>query len=116
MHSLSHPDHRKFNVGGAFFDKGETWSGLGECLHEIALPAVERIKHVHAACLGRHELPNGTTLAQLALRWALVRADSLAYATHAQHCMPRRAGERWHAYGTRHSRPAVVLYRVSTRA
>jgi aryl-alcohol dehydrogenase-like predicted oxidoreductase len=69
--ALSEGDHRKFNASGAFFDKGETWSGLGEHLHDVALPAVEELKGVTQGALARGELPPGTTLAQTALRWIL---------------------------------------------
>jgi len=64
-------DHRKFNVAGAAFDKGETWSGLGEHLMDVALPAVAKLKEAHAAALERDELPGDTSLTQLALRWCL---------------------------------------------
>ena len=42
--SLSDGDHRKFNAAGQFFDKGESWSGLGECLEDVAMPAVDGFK------------------------------------------------------------------------
>ena len=69
--ALADGDHRRFNVAGAAFDKGETWSGLGEHLHDIALPAVERIKAVAAGALARGELSSDATLGQIALRWIL---------------------------------------------
>ena len=69
--ALEDGDHRKFNVGGAAFDKGETWSGLGEHLHDVALPAVERLKEAAAGALARGELPASTSLGQVALRWIL---------------------------------------------
>jgi aryl-alcohol dehydrogenase-like predicted oxidoreductase len=52
-------DHRSFNREGEAFDKGETFSGvpLG-----IGLEAVERLRPL---------VPEGATLAQLALRWIL---------------------------------------------
>jgi aryl-alcohol dehydrogenase-like predicted oxidoreductase len=52
-------DHRSFNREGEAFDKGETFSGvpLG-----IGLEAVERLHPL---------VPEGATLAQLALRWIL---------------------------------------------
>ena len=68
---LADGDHRKFNVGGAAFDKGETWSGLGEDLEGTALPAVDEIKAIHAGALERGELAAGTTLGMMALRWIL---------------------------------------------
>lgn len=64
-------DHRRFNAAGAFFDKGETWSGLGECLTDVALPAVDELKSVQSAAAARGELHASTTMAQFALRWCL---------------------------------------------
>ena len=52
-------DHRTFNREGAAFDKGETFSGVP---YEAALAAVERLKPF---------VPEGSTLAQFALRWIL---------------------------------------------
>jgi aryl-alcohol dehydrogenase-like predicted oxidoreductase len=52
-------DHRTFNREGAAFDKGETFSGVP---YETALAAVERLKPF---------VPEGSTLAQFALRWIL---------------------------------------------
>ena len=52
-------DHRAFNREGAAFDKGETFSGVP---YETALAAVERLKPF---------VPEGSTLAQFALRWIL---------------------------------------------
>ena len=68
---LADGDHRKFNAAGAHFDKGETWSGLGERLHDVALPAVAQLQEVAAGARARGELPPGATLAQVALRWCL---------------------------------------------
>ncbi len=68
---LDDGDHRKFNTSGAAFDKGETFSGLGEHMETIALPAVEMLKKAHADAIARKELPDGATLGQLALRWIL---------------------------------------------
>ena len=68
---LDEGDHRKFNTAGAAFDKGETWSGLGEHLKEVALPAVEQLKAAHKGAIERKELPGTATLGQLALRWIL---------------------------------------------
>jgi len=53
-------DHRKFNRRGEAFDRGETFSGLD---YEIGLQAVEDLRAL---------LPNGMTLAQMALRWILM--------------------------------------------
>ena len=71
LEGLEDGDHRKFNVGGAAFDKGETWSGLGEHLHDVALPAVAKLKETAAGALAREEVAAGTTLGQMALRWIL---------------------------------------------
>jgi aryl-alcohol dehydrogenase-like predicted oxidoreductase len=71
LSALDDRDHRKFNVAGASFDKGETWSGLGEHLHDIALPAVGQLQEVAASALTRGELPPGATFGQAALRWII---------------------------------------------
>ena len=52
-------DHRAFNRDGAAFDKGETFSGVP---YGAGLAAVERLRPL---------VPEGATLAQLALRWIL---------------------------------------------
>jgi aryl-alcohol dehydrogenase-like predicted oxidoreductase len=52
-------DHRAFNRGGAAFDKGETFSGVP---YGVGLQAVERLRPL---------VPEGATMAQLALRWIL---------------------------------------------
>lgn len=69
--ALDAGDHRRFNVGGAAFDKGETWSGLGEHLLDVALPAIADLKDVAAGARARGELPADATLGQFALRWIL---------------------------------------------
>lgn len=61
--SLAETDHRTFNKSGAFFDKGETWSGLGEHLEDAAFPAVDAIRAV---------MPEGVSMAAFALRWILM--------------------------------------------
>jgi aryl-alcohol dehydrogenase-like predicted oxidoreductase len=53
-------DHRTFNREGAAFDKGETFSGVP---FDTALAAVEEIRPL---------LPEGTSMAALALRWILM--------------------------------------------
>jgi aryl-alcohol dehydrogenase-like predicted oxidoreductase len=53
-------DHRQYNRHGERFDKGETFSGVP---YEVGLQAVERL---------RSRVPEGATLAQLALRWILM--------------------------------------------
>ena len=52
-------DHRNFNRHGEAFDRGETFSGVD---FETGLHAVEELKPF---------VPEGATLAQLALRWIL---------------------------------------------
>ncbi|HCV43384.1 MAG TPA: aldo/keto reductase [Bacteroidetes bacterium] len=53
-------DHRAFNRQGEDFDKGETFSGLD---YEFGLQAVEALRAL---------VPEGQTLAQMALRWILM--------------------------------------------
>ena len=53
-------DHRNFNRHGEAFDVGETFSGVP---YEAGLQAVEELKSL---------VPQGATLAQLALRWILM--------------------------------------------
>ena len=53
-------DHRQFNRHGEMFDKGETFSGVP---YDVGLAAVERIRAL---------VPDGATMAQLALRWILM--------------------------------------------
>ena len=53
-------DHRQFNRQGEAFDMGETFSGVP---YEVGLEAVERLRRL---------VPQGATLAQLALRWILM--------------------------------------------
>jgi aryl-alcohol dehydrogenase-like predicted oxidoreductase len=53
-------DHRAFNRHGEAFDMGETFSGVD---YETALEAVEEIRRV---------MPEGSTMAQFALRWILM--------------------------------------------
>ncbi len=52
-------DHRAFNRQGEQFDKGETFSGVD---YEKGLEVVEQLREL---------VPEGATLAQLALRWIL---------------------------------------------
>ena len=52
-------DHRTFNRHGEHFDVGETFSGVD---YEVGLEAVEELRAL---------VPEGATLAQLALRWIL---------------------------------------------
>ncbi len=53
-------DHRKYNRQGAAFDVGETFSGID---YETGLQAVDELRTL---------VPDGTTMAQLALRWILM--------------------------------------------
>lgn len=53
-------DHRNFNRHGEAFDQGETFSGVE---YEAGLQAVEELRPL---------VPEGATLAQLALRWILM--------------------------------------------
>lgn len=53
-------DHRLFNRHGQSFDVGETFAGID---YEIGLAAVEELRAL---------VPDGATLAQLALRWILM--------------------------------------------
>ncbi|HBG01322.1 MAG TPA: aldo/keto reductase [Firmicutes bacterium] len=53
-------DHRSFNREGAAFDKGETFAGVP---FEQGLLAVEKLKGI---------VPEGFSLAQMALRWILM--------------------------------------------
>jgi aryl-alcohol dehydrogenase-like predicted oxidoreductase len=53
-------DHRAFNRHGEAFDRGETFSGVD---YATALEAVEEIRRV---------MPEGSSMAQFALRWILM--------------------------------------------
>ncbi|RME83943.1 MAG: aldo/keto reductase [Caldilineae bacterium] len=53
-------DHRRFNRQGEAFDRGETFSGVD---FETGLQAVEELRPL---------VPDGATMAQLALRWILM--------------------------------------------
>ena len=53
-------DHRQFNRHGESFDQGETFAGVD---YETGLGAVEALKPL---------VPEGATMAQLALRWILM--------------------------------------------
>ncbi|HET8909848.1 MAG TPA: aldo/keto reductase [Ktedonobacteraceae bacterium] len=57
---FSDSDHRKNNRNGEQFDKGETFSGVD---YETGLQAVEELRPL---------VPQGATMAQLALRWILM--------------------------------------------
>ncbi len=53
-------DHRQFNRHGEAFDVGETFAGVP---YEVGLAAVEKLRPL---------VPEGATMAQLALRWILM--------------------------------------------
>ena len=53
-------DHRNFNRHGESFDRGETFSGVD---FKVALEAVEGLRRL---------VPQGMTMAQMALRWILM--------------------------------------------
>ena len=53
-------DHRLYNREGASFDRGETFAGVD---YEMGLEAVEALREL---------VPDGATMAQLALRWILM--------------------------------------------
>lgn len=57
---FAHNDHRTYNRHGEAFDQGETFSGVE---YETGLQAVEELRQL---------VPEGATLAQLALRWILM--------------------------------------------
>jgi aryl-alcohol dehydrogenase-like predicted oxidoreductase len=57
---FAHDDHRTYNRHGEAFDQGETFSGVD---YETGLRAVEKLRQI---------VPEGVTLAQLALRWILM--------------------------------------------
>lgn len=58
--TFSPDDHRAYNRQGEAFDRGETFAGVD---YETGLEAVEQLKKI---------VPEGATLAQLALRWILM--------------------------------------------
>jgi aryl-alcohol dehydrogenase-like predicted oxidoreductase len=58
--AFSADDHRQYNRQGESFDRGETFSGVD---YETGLEAVEALRKL---------VPEGATLAQLALRWILM--------------------------------------------
>jgi aryl-alcohol dehydrogenase-like predicted oxidoreductase len=53
-------DHRNYNREGQFFDVGETFAGVP---YEVGLAAVEELRPL---------VPEGVTMAQMALRWILM--------------------------------------------
>ncbi|MEE4194117.1 MAG: aldo/keto reductase [Anaerolineae bacterium] len=57
--TFAEDDHRKFNRHGEAFDRGETFSGVD---YETGLQAVEEIRAL---------VPEGMSMAQMALRWIL---------------------------------------------
>jgi aryl-alcohol dehydrogenase-like predicted oxidoreductase len=53
-------DHRRFNRHGEAFDRGETFSGVD---YDAGLDAVDELREI---------VPEGTSMAQVALRWILM--------------------------------------------
>jgi aryl-alcohol dehydrogenase-like predicted oxidoreductase len=60
MSTFAPDDHRQFNRHGESFDVGETFAGLD---YEVGLRVVEELRPL---------VPEGATMAQLALRWILM--------------------------------------------
>ena len=58
--TFAEDDHRQFNRQGESFDRGETFSGLD---YEVGLQAVDKLRAL---------VPEGMTMAQMALRWILM--------------------------------------------
>ncbi len=58
--AFAEDDHRSFNRNGEAFDMGETFSGVP---YDVALEAVEEIRPL---------VPQGATMAAMALRWILM--------------------------------------------
>lgn len=58
--AFARDDHRTFNREGGSFDKGETFSGVD---YDLGLQAVEALRPL---------VPEGATMAQMALRWILM--------------------------------------------
>ena len=52
---------------GSAQDKGETWSGLGECLEDVALPAVAGISTAIDAAKARGEIGQARRLFLISL-------------------------------------------------
>ena len=65
--AFARDDHRSFNRNGEAFDKGETFSGVP---FEVGLEVVEQLRPL---------VPAGATLAQLALRFILIRCGHLCH-------------------------------------
>ena len=58
-HAFADTDHRNYNKDGAFFSVGETFSGIP---FETAIGFADRLKPL---------VPEGMTMAQMAMRWCL---------------------------------------------
>jgi aryl-alcohol dehydrogenase-like predicted oxidoreductase len=58
--AFARDDHRSFNRQGAAFDRGETFAGVD---YELGLKAVEELRSL---------VPDGASMAQMALRWILM--------------------------------------------
>ena len=57
---FSEDDHRNYNRSGDAFDVGETFAGVG---YDTGLAAAEDLRDL---------VPDGVTMAQLAIRWILM--------------------------------------------
>ena len=75
-------DHRSFNRHGEAFDVGETFAGVP---FEVGLDAVDELRTV---------VPEGASLAQLALRWILMHDAVSTVIPGAAHRSRRRATQR----------------------
>lgn len=82
---FSPDDHRNFNREGEAFDRGETFSGVS---FEKGLEAAEELKAL---------VPEGYTLAQLALRWILMHPEVSCAIPGAKR--PDQAGDNIRAAG-----------------
>ncbi|HUI28887.1 MAG TPA: aldo/keto reductase [Candidatus Acidoferrales bacterium] len=60
MSKFASDDHRNFNRHGEAFDRGETFSGID---YKVGLQAVDELRSL---------VPQGQTMAQMALRWILM--------------------------------------------
>lgn len=78
-------DHRNYNREGQSFNRGETFSGVD---FEAGLQAVEELRSL---------VPQGATMAQMALRWILMFEDVTCAIAGARH--PAQAEENTRAAG-----------------
>ena len=94
--TFAEDDHRRYNRHGEEFDMGETFSGVD---YELGLEVVEELRPL---------VPEGATLAQLALRWILT-FDGVSTVIPGAKTPGAGAGER----GCGRSAPAVRRRRWS---